>query len=708
MGRTCARHRLKVNSMNHLCIVFSLCFSLGMIVPNEAEAGQPNVLVIMADDLGFSDLGCYGSRIQTPNLDALAHDGLRFTQFYNASRCCPTRASLLTGMYPHEVGLIQNGTSLSQEVPTIAELLREAGYHTAMAGKWHLTKSTVLRGNDYNGPEHMAVLNNQTRVDWFGERETYPAARGFDKHYGVIWGIVNFYHPFALVDGFTPVYDLPKDYYLTDALNEKTADYIRSFAKDDKPFFIYLAHAAPHWPLHAPAETRAKYTGVFDAGWEAQRAFRYQRQLELGLFDPDSHPLPELDLGRRGRWTNLNPEQQARDIAKMEVHAAMVDRLDHGLTGVLDALKETGQFDNTIILFLSDNGASPEEPGRPGYDRSGETPDGRTIRYTDKFPPEEMGRDDTYTGLGPALANACNTPFRFWKKESYHGGNASPFIVHWPAGLKAKPNAISTEITHVNDIVPTVLEAAGLEYPATFEDKKLKNLRGKSLLPVLKGGERDGHEKLFFEHVGGAAHRNADWKIVRMKGKPWELYDLSVDRTETTNLAGKHPARVDAMDADWRAWWKDVTGQEFKPAASSKKNRAAISNRDLVISATVQVAEKANGVVICQGGNQHGFSLHFIAGVPAFDQQVRSKGTRLTAKQKVAGKVSLKAQLTAANLVLFVDGKEVARGPSLGHIPVEPQDGRCVGHDADTAAGDYVAPNTFSGKVLSTQVQTKK
>jgi len=695
--------------MKNLFHILTLGFALGLgFGPIQSESAQPNVLVIMADDLGFSDLGCYGSRIQTPNLDALAHDGLRFTQFYNASRCCPTRASLLTGMYPHEVGLKINGASLSQAVPTLAELLGEAGYHTAMAGKWHLTKSTVLRGDNYNSPEHMAVLNNQTRVEWFGDRDTYPAARGFDQHYGVIWGIVNFYAPFALVDGFKPVYDLPENYYLTDALNQKTSEYIRAFAKDDKPFFIYLAHAAPHWPLHAPAETRAKYKGVFDQGWETQRATRYQRQLELGLFKADNHPLPPIDPGRRGRWAELSPEQQTRDIAKMEVHAAMVDRLDYGLTDVIKALKETDQFDNTIIMFLSDNGASPEEPGRPGYDRSGETPDGRTIRYTGNFPPEDLGREDTYTGLGPALANACNTPFRFWKKESYHGGNASPFIVHWPAGLKAEANEISTEIVHVNDIVPTVLEAAGLTYPATFKDQRLKSLRGKSLLPVLQGGEREGHEKLFFEHVGGAAHRNGDWKIVRMKGQPWSLYNLAVDRTETTDLAGDHPQRVASMDADWRAWWKDVTGSEFKAGPGSKKANNTIANRDVTITATVQVAAKESGVVLCQGGDQHGFSLHLIDGVPAFDQRVRRQSARIKSKQGVEGEVALEARLNAKQLVLLVDGKEVARGASLGHIPVEPQDGRCVGHDADSAAGDYVAPNKFGGKILSTKVKTKK
>mgnify|MGYP000147359953 CR=1 FL=1 len=239
-----------------------------------AKADRPNVLVIMADDLGFSDLGCYGSEIETPNLDALAKGGLRFTQFHNASRCCPTRAALLTGKYAHEVGLRTNGASLSKKVPTIAEILRDNGYHTAMSGKWHLTHADTLAGDDVNGPEHLAVLNNQTRVKLFGDRDTYPAARGFERHFGVVWGIVNYFHPFALVEGFEPVYDLPEDFYLTDALNQRTAADIRDFAMDDKPFFIYLAHTAPHWPLHARAEDRVKYAGRYDDGLEALRKER--------------------------------------------------------------------------------------------------------------------------------------------------------------------------------------------------------------------------------------------------------------------------------------------------------------------------------------------------------------------------------------------------------------------------------------------------
>ena len=521
---------------------------------------RPNIVVILADDLGFSDLGCYGSEIETPNLDSLAANGLRFVQFYNASRCCPTRAALLTGRYPHEVGLRKNGASLSKQVPTLAEILRGHGYHTAMVGKWHLTHAAALAGDGVNSPEHLAVLNNQTRVEFFGDRTTYPVARGFDRHFGVIWGIVNFFHPFALVDSFQPVYDLPEDFYLTDALNRRAAEYVRDFAKDDRPFFLYLAHAAPHWPLHARPEDRAKYKGRYDDGWAALRTRRYARQIKSGLIDPQVHPLPDIDRGKREPWPSLSEQQKIRDAAKMETHAAMIDRLDQGLGDVITALRETGQFDNTLIFFLSDNGASPEEPVRPGYDRPSQTPDGRTIRYTGRFPAEELGRDDTWTGLGPALANACNTPFRYWKKESYHGGCASPFIVHWPAGLTAEQGAVSQQVAHVLDLLPTCLQAAGVA-AASYQP------RGRSLISTLRDESRLVPRQLFFEHSGGAAHRHGDWKIVRLKPRqPWSLYDLSTDRTETRDVAHTNPDRVRAMGAAWNQWWQEVTGEKTAAA----------------------------------------------------------------------------------------------------------------------------------------------
>ncbi len=675
------------------------------------EGSRPNVLVILADDLGFSDLGCYGGDVATPNLDALAAGGLRFTQFYNSSRCCPTRASLLTGKYPHEVGLVRNGASLAQDVPTLAEIFGDNGYHTAMAGKWHLTYAAALAGADADSPEHLAVLNNQTEVELFGEKATYPASRGFHQHYGVVWGIVNYFHPFALVENFKPIYDLPKDYYLTDALNSRSAQMIREFANDKQPFFLYLAHTAPHWPLHARAEDRAKYSGMFDEGWEAMRKRRFDKQVALGLFDPKAYPLPEIDLGSRPRWDSLTDDEKTRDIAKMETHAAMIDRMDQGLGDVIAALKETNQFENTIIFFMSDNGASPEEPGRAGYDRPSETPDGREIRYTGDFPAEEMGQDDTWTGIGPAIANACNTPFRFWKKESWHGGNCTPAIVHWPAGLKTKPGSITNAVTHVFDLLPTFLEATGVNYPEAFNAKLTTPPRGISLMPLLCGGDHVTSRQLFFEHEGGAAMRDSDWKIVRSKpNQAWALFDLATDHTETTDIASNHPERVQTMNDAWIDWWNDVTGENLEKANTPIDPAPAVPspeivNRSIEITAIVR-GKSLKGVALAQGGRVNGYSLHFIDGKPTFDVRIDGVLKRIQSEDAVTGKIELAARFDDKVMSLSVNGKQVAQGESPGLIPNQPLDGLSLGEDDRTPVGDYASPNPFSGKVLAHSIKT--
>ncbi len=385
----------------------------------------------------------------------------------------------------------------------------------------------------------------------------------------------------------------------------------------------------------------------------------------------------------------------------------MIDRLDQGIGDVIKALEETGQLENTLIVFLSDNGASPEEPVRPGYDRPSETPDGRTIRYTGKFPPEELGRDDTWTGIGPAPANACNTPFRFWKKESYHGGCASPFFIHWPAGLKTAPGSITTEVTHVFDLLPTFLETAGI-------DATPYKPRGISLGPVLAGKQRQGHGKLFFEHAGGAALREGDWKIVRMKPKqPWALYDLSIDRTETTDLASTNADRVRSMDRAWNAWWLEMTGERSQAnnaESQSEPNRIEspmIANESLDVVVEVNARERPQGVVLAQGGREQGYAIHFVEGRPAFDVRINGKVTRLIATQPSSEKqLKLHATLNEHSIILSVNDEIVAEQKSHGLIPVQPKDGLSVGLDSETSAGDYEAPNRFNGTVTSTRVIT--
>ncbi len=520
-------------------------------VRTRGESIRPNIVLIMADDMGYSDAGCYGGEIATPNLDSLAENGLRFRQFYNCARCCPTRASLMTGQYPHKVGLRWNGRSLTRNGITIAEALKGAGYNTAMAGKWHLSFTPQLK----DGRLHQKWLDHRYDPKRpFAPLETYPVNRGFDEHYGVIWGVINYWDPFSLVDGEKAVKEVSEDYYFTDAVTARSVDYIKQMSEGERPFFLYVAHCAPHWPLHARAEDIAKYEGRYREGWDKLRAERYERMVEMGLVDKEVTELPEVQ-DRGNEWEKLNDEEKALQAKKMTVHAAMIDRVDQGIGDIVKTLKETGQFENTVIMFLCDNGASPEIPTRPGYDRSGWTRDGQKIRYQGLT---DVGPQTTYTGIGPAWASASNTPFRYWKKESYEGGCHTPLVVHWPAGLKAKGGSLTDEVGHVMDIMPTCLELARVRYPDRYKGHDSTELDGKSLLPILKGGGREGHEQLFFEHEGGRAVREGNWKLVALKNEKWRLYDLSKDRTEMHDLAADRPERVKRMSADWARWAKRV------------------------------------------------------------------------------------------------------------------------------------------------------
>ena len=507
-------------------------------------ADRPNIVVIMADDLGYSDVGCYGGEISTPNIDALAADGIRMTQFYNNARCCPTRASLLTGLYAHQVGLQTNGPSMNFDNVTAAEALGADGYQTGMAGKWHLTHAAALPDEQ----EHLAWLANQSGPTVYGDLETYPNHRGFDEFYGIVWGVVNYFNPFSLVHNDAPLRDsIGEDFYMTDFITEKAELLIDQFSRKEEPFFLYVAHTAPHWPLHAPAEDITKYDGRYDAGWGALREERYARMVEMGLIDPDVSPDGGNESDRQ--WPEV--EEQDWESEHMEVHAAMIEHLDRGVGRLIEKLKAAGEYENTVIVFLADNGASPERMYAPGYDRPAWTRDGTPIEYTDDHY-DHPGPETTMAGIGQAWAGAANTPFRFWKAWSYHGGNATPMIVHWPAGLRAEPGSLVRDPGHVIDLMPTFLDLAGAEYPTDYADRNIPPLEGKSLLPLIRGEARAPHEVLFWQHDKGKAVRVGDWKLVRWGDDPWELYDLSKDLTETTDLAEQYPEKVAELERQWQ------------------------------------------------------------------------------------------------------------------------------------------------------------
>ncbi|MDR0511001.1 MAG: arylsulfatase [Rikenellaceae bacterium] len=521
------------------------------------KQAKPNIIVILCDDLGYSDLGCYGSEINTPNLDRLAANGLRFSAFYNTSRSCPTRASLLTGLYQHQAGIgrmtFDDGLpgyrgTLSHNAVTIAEVLREAGYATGMVGKWHVAE-TPLRHDQREWLAHHLYYPQ------FADKANYPTHRGFDDFYGTIYGVVDYFDPFSLVEGEEPVREVPANYYITNALSDKATDYVDRYAQGNRPFFLYLAYTAPHWPLHALPEDIAQYENTYKNGWEPIREARYKRMKHSGIF-------PEADnyLSHRlfaDRWQD-NPDS-VWDARAMSVHAAMVECMDRGIGRLTEALRRNGQLDNTLILFLSDNGCSNEEcqnftPGE--NDRPDMTRDGQAIVYP-RNKEALPGPETTYSGLGPRWANVANTPFRFWKAKAYEGGICTPMIAHCPKGMWRKlKGGVTSERGHVMDIMASCIELAGTSYPVEYNGNSIIPMEGRSLVPIFKKGRREGHKWLGFEHFEQSAMISSDgWKIVRPGDKArWELYDLNVDRTELRDLADSEPAKLAAMIEAYNQW----------------------------------------------------------------------------------------------------------------------------------------------------------
>jgi arylsulfatase A-like enzyme len=520
---------------------------------------RPNMIVIMGDDIGYSDLGAYGGDTDTPNLDALAGRSVRFNNFYNMSRCCPSRASLLTGRYPHRVNMTGNGTSLSLDTPTVAEQLRASGYATTMVGKWHLTAAEPLTPP----AEHLKWLNHQGHFDRdFGDKRTYPAARGFDYHWGIIWGVCDYYDPFSLVENFTPVREVPKDFYLTNAISDHAVEQVTKLGKGDKPFMMYLAYTAAHWPLMAPENVIQKYLPRFEDGWDAMRQRRYERQVKMGLVDPKTNPLPPLDddyaANAKTEWDALTPEHRAEQVRKMATHAAMIDVMDQGIGRVVQALKDSGAYDNTVVMFLIDNGASPEIMTRAGYDRPSETRDGREVGYGEY--PGGIGTELNQTGIGAHWASAANTPFHWWKAESYQGGTHTPFMISWPAGMKGREGKAVDQGAHIIDVTPTLLELAGVT-----PSQKGSPMDGKSFAGALTGKPLPKIRPFFFEHYGARAVIDGEWKLVSLapRGKvhayrQWALYDLATDRTETKDIAAAHPDIVDRLAKEWLGWADSV------------------------------------------------------------------------------------------------------------------------------------------------------
>ncbi len=492
---------------------------------------RPNVVLIMVDDMGYSDIGCYGGEIPTPNIDALAAGGLRMSQFYNQARCCPTRATLMTGLYPHQTGIghmtqapyslgrydtwTENYQGyLNRNCVTMAEVLGASGYQTFMSGKWHLG---------------------------YVEEDRWPLQRGFERFYGILLGAASYLKPAGergLTLDNTPLAPPDTAYYTTDAFTSYAVDFIDSRNAND-PFFLYLAYNAPHWPLHAKEEDIELFKGKYLIGWDAVRTARFDRQQELGLLD-SSWELSARDERVRA-WDALSSLEKDSVAYRMAVYAAQVHSIDENVGRLVQSLKDQGEYENTIILFLSDNGASPE-----GYHELGSKP------YARINDPDFSGS----VSYGIGWANVSNTPFDEYKSYTFEGGISTPMIVHWPAGLKTEPGTITHQPAYLMDLMPTVLELTEVSYPDTFHGgQSILPLPGQSLMPILEGGAYSPPEYMAWEHQNNQAVRHGKWKLVKKrKQNVWHLFDLETDRTETNDLASAHPEIVQQLSTYWDSW----------------------------------------------------------------------------------------------------------------------------------------------------------
>ncbi len=506
--------------------------------PLYAESSRPNIVLIMADDMGYSDIGCYGGEISTPHLDQLAANGLRFTEFYNTGRCCPTRASLLTGLYPHEAGLghmvyRDRGPGyhpfLNDQCVTIAEALQNAGYRTMMTGKWHVGH----------------------------ERGQWPTDRGFDQFYGIHIHIDSYFKVLRNCPVFhngrlaiPPTANPPntlhpdKEWYTTDVFTDWAMKFLDE-ADRDQPFLLYLAHNAPHFPLEAPEENIAHFKGKYLGGWDRLREERLARMKQLGIVAPDT----PLSPSENESWENVSETDRRELDFRRAIYAAQIERLDQNIGRLVQKLKDLGELDNTLILFLSDNGCSAEN-GMYGL----KWEQNKIANYADWR--KESGWS---VSQGQAWACASNTPFRLYKRWVHEGGIATPLIAHWPKVIR-DGGGLTSQPGHVVDIMATLCDIAGADYPTERNGQPVKALRGESLLPTFRSPDETRSRTLFWEHEKHAAIRDGDWKLVTKNVSDpaaWELYDLSADRVELNNLAADRPNLVTSLSDRWTTWAKE-------------------------------------------------------------------------------------------------------------------------------------------------------
>ncbi len=520
-----------------ICLSLMAIFGSPPLLSYSQKKDKPNILLIVADDLGFSDLGCYGGEIDTRNIDDLASNGIRMTRFYSTGRCCPSRASILTGLYPHRAGLGHMVKDLgmpgyrgrlSEDAITIAQALKPSGYRSFVSGKWHL-----------GTPD--------------------PTQHGFEQFYGTLVSAQTFWDPDHYLrkpEGAEVRTYANGEFYGTNAITDYAMDFL-NIARNtpEHPWFLYLAYNAPHFPLQAPKKIIEKYIQTYEVGWDSIRLNRYLKQKQLGIIDNNTSLSPpskywdwgEQEAGTNPLWDQVDLERKADLIRRMAIYAAMVETMDSNIGRILDNLKKFNEIDNTIIIFISDNGACAE--WNPlGFD--GESGPNNKLHREQEL--EAMGGPKTYHSVGSAWANASNTPWRLYKHFNHEGGISSPFIVHWPIGLK-RHGIIEKRPGHLIDLMPTLLGAANAEYPIQIHGLRSAPISGINLLPLLQG-EEISERYLYFEHEGNKAIIGNPWKLTLLRGANWELYNIITDRAEQINLASVFPDVVKRLEVDWNKW----------------------------------------------------------------------------------------------------------------------------------------------------------
>jgi arylsulfatase A-like enzyme len=700
-----------------------------------AMGKKPNVIVVLVDDMGYSDLGSFGGEVKTPHLDRLAAHGLRFTQNYNSARCCPSRASLLTGLYSHQAG-IANFTGrdttdrlgpaylgkLNKQCMTLAEVLNTAGYGTYGVGKWHVG------------------------------HEAPPTDRGFDEYYGYIrghstsqWKVGNY---MRLPAGRTPEIKFNADsFYATDAFNDYAVEFLKQAQQKDSPFFLYLAHSSPHFPLHAPAKTRDRYLDTYRKGWDVLRKERFDRQRSSGLVTDswkftglsevpvDGDAIANHYAGKPNPdWKDL-PENRREDLAyRMATFAAMIDHVDQGIGKIIRQLEQGGDLENTLILFTSDNGACYEW-GPFGFDRSSRK------GFTQLHEGDDLrgvGGPETYHSVGSAWSCLSNTPLRMYKHFNHEGGNCSPLLAHWPKGI-SKPNRWVRSPIHLIDVMPTLLEVGGTSYPKKFNEEELIPVEGKSLTPFFKGAESAQDRVLCFDHFDSSAIRKGDWKLVRgnnrYKKRTWELYNLAEDRCETNNLIEARADKAKELEAEWLAWAKRVKVNPYylhaqanpaKVMSKLKKNTQGFyllghgeqvarehapnfTQKSIEIRLSVTRGNEKGGVLISHGGSRSGYSLYLEDGKPVFS--CRLGGTLHTFRATKA----LPKERSSLSATIESDGKVSLRSQdevlASGKLPTlfntHPQDPLEVGNDSQSTVANYSSSPLFKGKVNEAKLKLR-